>query len=111
HLLSVNNWRQARQAADWYNTASNIYWAISTLFAPVATGARYLASQVGMSLPFQKLQTNLLLWFYTAFVHRLGTYLIDLNSGRLRVGAGRYRELVRAATAQPNPPAPFPTRE
>ncbi len=95
HLLSVNNWRQARQAADWYNTASNIYWAVSTLFSPVTTGARYLASQVGMSLPFQKLQTNLLLWFYTAFVHRLGTYLIDLNSGRLRVGARRYRELVQ----------------
>src|SRR5262249_19962714 len=29
-------------------------------------------------------------------VHRLGTYLIDLNSGRLRVGATRYRELLAA---------------
>ena len=49
-----------------------------------------------MSRPLQLLQENLLLWFYTAFVHRLGTYLIDLNSGRLRVGAQRYRELLAA---------------
>ena len=39
----------------------------------MTTGVRYLASQLGMSLPFQKLQENLLLWFYTAFVHRLGS--------------------------------------
>ncbi len=39
----------------------------------------------------------LLVWFYTAYVHRLGTYLIELNSGRLRIGAVRYRELMQSA--------------
>jgi hypothetical protein len=39
------------------------------------------------------LQNNLLIWFYSAYVHRLGTYLVELNSGRLRVGAKRYRQL------------------
>jgi predicted GTPase len=34
-------------------------------------------------------------------VHRLGTYLLDLNSGRLRVGARRYRELLDGALAGP----------
>ena len=48
---------------------------------------RYAASQLGLSTPLQMLQQNLFVWFYTAYVHRLGTYLIDLNSGRLRVGA------------------------
>jgi predicted GTPase len=94
HLLTIRNWQQARQAADWYNKVSNIYWLISSVFSPMTTGVRYLASRVGMTMPFQKLQENLLLWFYTAFIHRLGTYLIDLNSGRLRVGARRYRELM-----------------
>src|SRR5205085_1544045 len=49
--------------------------------------------------PFRVLQENLLLWFYTAYVHRLGTYLIELNSGRLRVGATRYRTQVEKYTA------------
>jgi predicted GTPase len=97
HLLTINAWRRARDAADWYQAASHIGWLISSLFAPVNTSIRYLATQVGMTTPWQKLQQNVLLWFYTAYLHRLGTYLIELNSGRLRVGARRYRELLREA--------------
>jgi uncharacterized protein len=107
HLLTVNDWKKARQAADWYQTASNIYWIISSVFSPINTGVRYLASQVGMSRPFQKLQENLILWFYTSYVHRLGTYLIELHSGRLRVGARRYRELMdRHTVVLPGPDTP-----
>jgi predicted GTPase len=97
HLLTVNDWRRARQVTDYYRLASNIYWIVSGVFAPLNTALRYVTSQVTMSRPLQQLQENLLLWFYTAFVHRLGTYLIDLNSGRLRVGANRYRQLLQQA--------------
>ncbi len=69
---------------------------VSALFSPVNTAIRYATSQAGISRPLELLQQNLLLWFYTAFVHRTGTYLIDLNSGRLRVGAHRYRQLQEA---------------
>ena len=95
HLLTVNTWRKAKQATDWYQQASNVYWLVSGLFSPINSATRYLASQVGMSTPLQRLQENLILWFYSAFIQRLGTYLIDLNSGRLRVGATRYRQLLR----------------
>jgi predicted GTPase len=94
HLLTVKDWRRAKQATDWYQSASKIYWATSALFSPINTAVRYATSTIGLSTPLQMLQQNLLLWFYEAFVHRLGTYLIDLNSGRLRVGAARYRELL-----------------
>lgn len=97
HLLTVRDWRRARQALDWYQPASNLYWGITALFAPLETGARFTASKLGLSQPWQMLQQNLLLWFYTAYVHRLGTYLIELNSGRLRIGAARYRELMESA--------------
>jgi predicted GTPase len=93
HLLTVRDWQRARQAADWYNTASNVYWGVSALFNPVNTAVKYVATQIGLSTPFQLLQKNVILWFYAAFIQRLGTYLIDLNSGRLRVGARRYRQL------------------
>jgi hypothetical protein len=118
HLLTVDNWRQARKAADWYRTASNIYWAVSAIFAPLNTAARYAATKAGLGKPWQMLQQNLLVWFYTAFVHRLGTYLIELNSGRLKVGARRYRELLRThgpaeegavPPAEPSPGEPAPS--
>jgi small GTP-binding protein len=95
HLLTVNDLRLARKLPDWYQSASNVYWIIAALFNPVGTGLKYAASQVGLSQPFQMLHKNLLVWFYTAYVHRLGTYLVELNSGRLRIGVPRYRELLR----------------
>jgi predicted GTPase len=110
HLLTINAWRKAQQVTEWYRTASNMWWLASAVLDPVATAARFAASEIGMSQPLQLLQQNLLVWFYTAFVQRLGSYLIDLNSGRLRVGAKRYRELVQQAApppaGQPSPPVP-----
>jgi predicted GTPase len=94
HLLTINDWKRAQQITEWYQKASNVYWAIAAFFNPIQTGMRFAASQVGMSQPLRMLQQNLFAWFFTAFVHRLGTYLIDLNSGRLRIGATRYRQLV-----------------
>jgi predicted GTPase len=95
HLLTVNDLRLARRIPDWYQSASNVYWIISALFNPLQTGIRYAASSVGLSQPFQMLHKNLLIWFYTAYVHRLGTYLVELNSGRLRIGVPRYRQLLQ----------------
>lgn len=99
HVLTIQNWKQAKQATDWYSRLSNIYWLVTAVFSPVRTGLRYATSKLGMSRPWQMLQENLVLWFFTAYVHRVGTYLIDLNSGRLRVGADRYRELINAQSA------------
>jgi predicted GTPase len=101
HLLRVKDFRLARTAADWYQTASNVYWAISAVFMPINTAMRYGASKLGIQTPLQMLQNNLLLWFHSAFVNRLGVYLIDLNSGRLRVGAARYRELIQGRPSTP----------
>jgi predicted GTPase len=106
HLLTIKNFRQAYQATEWYQTASNIYWLVSAVFSPVNTAVRFLASQAGLSKPWQMLQQNLLVWFYTAYLHRLGTYLIELNSGRLRIGAKRYRDLVQGTRTEETKPAP-----
>ncbi|MBI1913201.1 MAG: 50S ribosome-binding GTPase [Planctomycetes bacterium] len=94
HLLTIRDWQRAKTAADWYQRASNVLWAISAVLSPISTATRYAASRVGLSTPLKMLQQNLILWFYTAFLQRLGTYLIELYSGRLRVGARRWRELV-----------------
>jgi predicted GTPase len=111
HLITIHHLRQARRAADWYQTANKVYWLIAALFSPVQTGLRYAASQVGVSRPWQLLQQNLLVWFYTAFVHRVGAYLIEVNSGRLRVGVKRYRELLQGQTPEEQPARPEATNQ
>lgn len=100
HLLTIRDWKRAQELTQWYQVGTNVYWAVATLFNPLETGLRYVASQVGISTPLRMLQQNLYLWFYTAYVQRLGNYLIDLNSGRLRVGATRYREMVERLKAE-----------
>lgn len=104
HLLRVKDWRRARQVSEWYQTASNVYWLVSAMFSPASTGIRFLTSKLGISRPWQVLQNDLIAWFYAAYVNRVGAYLIELNSGRLRVGAARYREL-REAQARAEPAA------
>jgi predicted GTPase len=102
HLLTIRDWQRAKKATDWYQRATTVWWAISAVFSPINTATRYAASRVGLSTPLKMLQQNLILWFYTAYLQRLGTYLIELYSGRLRVGARRWRELV-LGEKQPKP--------
>jgi predicted GTPase len=110
HLLTINQWRWAKRAAEqatsWWRNSSNLYWLFSAVLSPIDTGLKYAASHVGMSRPLQLFQQDLIAWFHMAFVHRLGTYLIDLNSGRLRVGADRYRELKQQLEDGTAPAAP-----
>jgi predicted GTPase len=103
HQMTVNDWKRARTLYDWYRRYSIVSWAVAALFNPIGTALRYLASEVGINRPLWLLQQNLLVWFYTAFLQRLGTYLIALDSGRLRVGAERYRQILRGKY-QPAPP-------
>jgi predicted GTPase len=95
HLLTVKHWRRIAAFPGWYQRFSMIYWPISAVFAPATVIARYATSKMIVSPVTQVVQDNLLSWFYVCFVHRLGYYLIELNSGRLAGGAGRFRELMR----------------
>jgi predicted GTPase len=104
HLLTIRDWTRAKQMADWGPAAGNAYWIVAALFDPVSAGLRFVASRLGMTTSSLKLQQYLLLWFYTAFVERVGTYLIEVNSGRLKIGARRYRELLAGRSIGARPP-------
>lgn len=113
HMLRIRDMKRARKAVDWYKTGMNVYWAGAAIFNPVQTALRYLASKAVLGGLMGRIQDNIILWFHTAFIHHLGRYLIELNSGRLKVGVKRYRELM--AQHQPPPaddpaarPAPSP---
>lgn len=100
-FITLNHMRMARKAGDYYQTASNIYWVVSAALNPLKTIVQYAGSQLGLQPGMSQIQNNVLHWFFLSFVHQLGRYLIELNSGRLKVGAKRYRELM--AKHQPPP--------
>jgi uncharacterized protein len=105
HLMTVDHWRTARKAVDWYRAASNVYWLASAVFDPIKTATRYAAAKYGMGRPLELFQQNVILWFYSAYVRNVGFYLVELYSGRLKVGVERYRELM-AESLPPQPPLP-----
>lgn len=105
HMLRIRDMKRARKAVDWYKTGMNVYWAGAAIFDPVQTAIRYLASRAALGGLMDRVQNNIILWFHTAFIHMLGRYLVELNSGRLRVGAKRYRELL---AQHQTPPADDP---
>jgi uncharacterized protein len=104
HLMTVDHWRTARKAVDWYRKTANIYWLASAVFDPIKTATRYVAAKYGMGRPLELFQQNVILWFYSAYVRSVGFYLIELYSGRLKVGTERYRELMKAHGHDPGGP-------
>ena len=112
HLMTVDHWRTARKAVDWYRQASNVYWLASAVFDPIKTATRYVAAKYGMGKPLEMFQQNVILWFYSAYVREFGFYLIELYSGRLKVGTARYRELMKEHAHEPGgPPGRGPRAE
>ena len=102
HLLTVGRFRLLSHAPKWYNFATNAMWAVSAIFNPISIGERYLASRIGVTPFVNELRGNVIAWFYASFVQRTGLHLIELNSGRLQVGADRWRELQDEATLATN---------
>ena len=94
HLIRLKDTKRAKKAYGWYKTGQDVYWAGAVLFDPIQAGIRYLASRKALGGLLDRIQDNLILWFHTAFIHQLGRYLIELNSGRLKVGVPRYREIL-----------------
>jgi predicted GTPase len=112
HLLTVADLRRIRdtvdRAAEWYPRLRNAYWVAAALFNPVKVGLQVVTTKAGLAPAFAGFQQNLMVWFYTAYVKELGRYLIELNSGRLKVGAKRYLELMALHQA---PPAAEPSAD
>ena len=101
HLLRIRDIKRARKAVEYYKVGQNIYWAGAAIVDPLQTALRYFASKAALGTLLDRLQSNVILWFHTAFIHHLGRYLVELNSGRLRVGVKRYRELLAQHQAPP----------
>ncbi len=94
-LVTPADWKRAVVAAGYLQKASDLYTYLLPVINPMV-GIPRLASQHLMVKPaWKNMQQNVLRWFFRAFVNRLGTHLVELYSGRLVIGADRYRKLTR----------------
>jgi uncharacterized protein len=102
YFLTIDQWRLLSKAPRWWQLASNIGWAASIAFNPVNV-TRFIASKLALGSATKQLQDNALAWAYAVFIGRVGFYLIEMNSGRLRSGTERYKRLMRQSPAAEHP--------
>lgn len=92
HLVTIKRWKSFQHAPKWYQRFRAVYWAMSALFAPHTLLGRYAVSKTILGPLADEMLGNVLVWFYISFVQRVGAYVIEMNSGRLRGGTQAFRE-------------------
>ena len=95
HLITVGQWRMLSQAPGWWKAATNVGWIAAVATNPLVGLGRYAVSKVFVDPVTKQLQAGLLGSFFTIYLRQVGHYLIELNSGRLRGGAARYRRAMQ----------------
>lgn len=88
-MITIRQWRAITSAPKWYSHASKVYWAASTLINPTNL-IRYATSKAMLDPVMGQLQSEVIATLYLNFLRRVGFYLIEMNSGRLRGGAAAY---------------------
>jgi len=91
HLITVAQWKSLAHAPDLWKTLTNLGWLATIAINPAAGLSRYAASRAFVDPATKQLQAGLLAVFFTLYLRKVGYYLIELNSGRLRGGTVRYR--------------------
>jgi len=97
-LVTIRQWKWLQHAPKWVTRAQNAAWAIGVLMNP-ANVLKYATSQLTLSPVTKELQAEFLAVVYLRFMRQMGFYLIEMNSGRLRGGADRYRRTFGTETA------------
>lgn len=90
-MVTIGQWRMLSGASPWIERATNAYWLGSVLLNP-ASVVNYLASRYAITPVLTDLQREVVVTLYLKFVNRIGFYLIEMHSGRLKGGANAYRE-------------------
>jgi hypothetical protein len=104
-VITLSHWRKAVQMAGYISKANDVYAVLSPILNPLSGLARLGTRELIVKPAWRDMQQNVLRWFYQAYVNRLGVHLIELMSGRLAIGAERYRRLTRRSML---PAAPSP---
>ncbi len=94
-IVTLSHWRRAVQVAGYISKANDLYSYLLPFLSPVGGLARWGTREWIVKPAWKSMQQNMLRWFYQAYINRLGAHLIELLSGRLAIGADRYRRLTR----------------
>ncbi len=100
-LVTLSHYRKAVQVAGYISKANDLYSYLLPFLSPVGGLARWGSREWIVKPAWKSMQQNMLRWFYRAYINRMGAHLIELLSGRLAIGAEKYRRLTRKVHVVP----------
>lgn len=103
-IVTFSHWKQAVQVSGYIQKANDWYSYLLPIISPMTGLPRLAARNMLVRPAWKNMQQNLMVWFFTAYVNRLGMHLIELNSGRLAIGSEQYRRLTRRNSRVPEAP-------
>jgi len=89
--LTIRQWQTLGQTPKWIKKFQDSVWLTSIVYNPINL-LRYVTSKATVEPLSQQIQQELLIRLYMRFIQQVGYYLIEMNSGRLRGGAKKYRQ-------------------
>lgn len=92
-LFTIGQWNSLRSAPKWVQRFQNAAWAVQILVDP-SNLAKLFVSKLALDPVTTGMETEILAAIYLTFFQRIGFYLIEMNSGRLRGGADAYRKAI-----------------
>ncbi|TWT58500.1 GTPase Era [Thalassoglobus neptunius] len=96
HMVTIKQWRALGEAPKWVKRVSDAGWLASVIWNPL-NAAKFVTSRLTLGPITEDLKSEILATVYLQFMRHMGFYLIEMNSGRLRRGALRYRQAFERA--------------
>lgn len=108
HVITINQWKMLGHAPKWVKRIRDTGWFASMLINPLNV-AKFFTAKLTLEPITDELRAEFLAMVYLRFIRLAGFYLIEMNSGRLRRGADRYRAAFskdenKSPSSDKNPP-------
>lgn len=102
--LTPGHLKGLTKAIGYAQTANELYNFTLPVLRPVTGIPRLLVQKLVAEPAWRQTKEGLQRWLFRAYINRLGMHLVELSSGRLRVGSEAYRKNVRATHQQTDKP-------
>lgn len=93
--LTPGHLKGLTKAIGYAQTANELYNFAMPVFRPVTGLPRLVVQKLVAEPALRQTKEGVQRWLFKAYVNRLGTHLVELSSGRLRVGSAAYRKAAR----------------
>lgn len=90
HLLTIGNFKTMATLPEKYKKISNVWTGLRAALNPAAAIGRFITDRTVGSSISSWMKGRVVDWFHRQYLERVGYYVIEMYSGRLRGGKAKF---------------------